>query len=69
MSKPLLTDDVIEQASVGNRFREHPIMTGDQEFYDETGQLSAPSLLTRAVGLRMLNAINSKHKLNRILFF
>ena len=61
MGKPLLTDDIIEQAKRGEIDLEwHPYYEWDyeQEFYDEIMRLITSLLPTRAVELRMLNAIN-----------
>ena len=58
MGKPLLTDDIIEQAKRGEiDLEEHPYYEDyEQEFYDE--DYEADYQPTRAVELRMLNAIN-----------
>ena len=67
MGKPLLTDDIIEQAKRGEiDLEEHPYYEDyDQEFYDEDCQPSAYK------SRRIENAKRNQfqHKLNRILFW
>ena len=60
MGKPLLTDDIIEQAKRGEiDLEEYPYYEDyEQEFYDEDMRLITSLLPTRAVELRMPNAIN-----------
>ena len=60
MGKPLLTEDIIEQAKRGEiDLEEHPYYEDyDQEFYDEDYEADYQLLPTRAVELRMPNAIN-----------
>lgn len=60
MSKPLLTDDVIEQAKRGEiDLEDHPYYQDyEEEFYDEDYEANYQPLHTRAAGLRMLNVIN-----------
>ena len=60
MSKPLLTDDVIEQAKRGEiDLEDHPYYEDyEEEFYDEDYEADYQPSATRAVELRMPNAIN-----------
>ena len=60
MGKPLLTEDIIEQAKRGEiDLEEHPYYEDyDQEFMTRIMRLITSLLPTRAVELRMPNAIN-----------
>ena len=63
MSKPLLTDDVIEQAKRGE------IDLEDQEFYDEDYEANYQPSAYKSRRIENAKRNQFQHKLNRILFW
>ena len=69
MSKPLLTDDVIEQAKRGEiDLEDHPYYQDyEEEFYDEDYEAKPSAYKSRRIENAKRNQF--QHKLNRILFW
>ena len=66
MSKPLLTDDVIEQAKRGEiELEEHPYY----EFYDEDYEANYQPSAYKSRRIENAKRNQFQHKLNRILFW
>ena len=71
MSKPLLTDDVIEQAKRGAiDLEDHPYYQGyGEEFYDEDYEANYQPSAYKSRRIENAKRNQFQHKLNRILFW
>ena len=71
MGKPLLTDDIIEQAKRGEiDLEEHPYYEDyDQEFYDEDYEADYQPSAYKSRRIENAKRNQFQHKLNRILFW
>ena len=71
MSKPLLTDDVIEQAKRGEiDLEDHPYYQDyEEEFYDEDYEANYQPSAYKSRRIQNAKRNHFQHKLNRILFW
>lgn len=71
MSKPLLTDDVIEQAKRGEiDLEDHPCYQDyEEEFYDEDYEANYQPSAYKSRRIKNAKRNQFQHKLNRILFW
>lgn len=71
MSKPLLTDDVIEQAKRGKiDLEDHPYYQDyEEEFYDEDYEANSQPSTYKSRRIENAKRNQFQHKLNRILFW
>ena len=71
MSKPLLTDDVIEQAKRGEiDLEDHPYYQDyEEEFYDEDYEAIYQPSAYKSRRIETAKRNQFQHKLNRILFW